>query len=146
MVLGSWALGSTQVMSVKSSGMGLVSLEKRPERAPLPSSTRKDTRNHLQSRRGPHCLCWNHDLGLPVFKTVRNKFLLLISHPRLPCGSDGKESICNVGDPGSIPGLGRSLGEGNGNPLQYSSPENSMDRRTWQATVHGDCKESDTTE
>ena len=43
-------------------------------------------------------------------------------------GSDGKESACNVGDPGSIPGLGRSPGEGTGNPLQYSCLENPMDR------------------
>ena len=47
----------------------------------------------------------------------------------LPGGSDGKESACNVGDPGSIPGSGRSPGEGNGNPLQYSRLENPMDRR-----------------
>ena len=43
----------------------------------------------------------------------------------------GKESACNAGDPGSIPGLGRSSEEGNGNPLQYSCLENSMDRRAW---------------
>ena len=43
-------------------------------------------------------------------------------------GSDGKASACNAGDPGSIPGLGRSPGEGNGNPLQYSCLENPMDR------------------
>ena len=49
---------------------------------------------------------------------------------------DGKESACNAGDPGSIPGLGRSPGEGNGNPLQYSCQENSMDRGTWWVTVH----------
>ena len=54
-----------------------------------------------------------------------------------PGGSDGNESACNAGDLGSIPGLGRSPGEGNGNPLQYSSLENSMDRGAWQATVHG---------
>ena len=52
-------------------------------------------------------------------------------------GSDYKESACNVGDPGSIPGLGRSPGEGNGNPLQYSCLENSMDGGAWQVTVHG---------
>ena len=46
----------------------------------------------------------------------------------LPGGSDGKESACNVGDPGSIPGSGRSPVEGNGNPLQYSCLENPMDR------------------
>ena len=54
-----------------------------------------------------------------------------------PGGSDGKESTCNAGDLGSIPGLGRSPEEGNGYPLQYSCLENSMDRGTWQATVHG---------
>ena len=52
-------------------------------------------------------------------------------------GSDGKVSACNVGDLGSIPGSGRSPGEGNGNPLQYSYLENSMDGGTWWATVHG---------
>ena len=52
-------------------------------------------------------------------------------------GSDGKESACRVGDLGSIPESGRSPGEGNGNPLQYSFLENSMDRGAWQATVHG---------
>ena len=55
-------------------------------------------------------------------------------------GSDGKESSCNEGDLSSIPGLGRSPGEGNGNPFQYSCLENSMDRGTWQATVHGVAK------
>ena len=47
-----------------------------------------------------------------------------------------KESTCNAGDPGLILGLGRSPGEGHGNPLQYSCQENSMDRGAWQATVH----------
>ena len=55
----------------------------------------------------------------------------------LPCGSDGKESACNAGDAGLIPGLGRSPGEESGYPLQYSCLENSMDRGAWQATVHG---------
>ena len=55
----------------------------------------------------------------------------------LPVGSDGKEYACNAGDPGAIPGLGRSPGEGDGYPLQYSCMENSMDRETWQATIHG---------
>ena len=48
-----------------------------------------------------------------------------------------KESACNAGDPGSIPGLGRFSGEGNGNQLQYSGLESSTDRGVWQATVHG---------
>ena len=60
-----------------------------------------------------------------------------------PGGSDGKESSCNAGDLGSIPGLGRSPGEGHGNPLQYSCVENSMDRGAWQATVHGVARLSD---
>ena len=47
-----------------------------------------------------------------------------------PGGSDGKESTCNVGDLGLIPGLGRSPGEGNDNPLQYFCPENAMDKET----------------
>ena len=51
------------------------------------------------------------------------------------CGSDSKVSACNVRDPGSISGEERSPGEGNGNPLQYSCLENSMDRGAWQATV-----------
>ena len=51
-----------------------------------------------------------------------------------------KASACNVGDPGSIPGLGRSPGEGNGNLLQYSCLENSMDGGAWWATVHGVAK------
>ena len=52
-------------------------------------------------------------------------------------GSDGKESVCNVGDPGSIPGSGRSPGEGNGYSLQYSCLENSMDRGVWWAKSMG---------
>ena len=51
--------------------------------------------------------------------------------------SVGKESACSAGDPGLIPGSGRSPGEGNGNPLQYSCLENPMDKGAWQSTVHG---------
>ena len=54
-----------------------------------------------------------------------------------PHSSVGKKSACHAGDPGSIPGLGRSPGEGYRNPLQYSCLENPMDRGAWQATVHG---------
>ena len=54
-----------------------------------------------------------------------------------PHSSVGKESDCNAGDPGSVPGLGRSSGEGNGSPLQYSCLENPMDRGAWWAIVHG---------
>ena len=54
-----------------------------------------------------------------------------------PGGSEGKASACNAGDLGSIPGPGRNPGEGNGNPLQYSFLEDSMDRGAWRATVYG---------
>ena len=60
----------------------------------------------------------------------------------LPRWLSGKESACNAGDVGWIPGLGRSPGEENGNPLQYSCLEDPMDRGAWQATVHGVAKES----
>ena len=53
------------------------------------------------------------------------------TQPGFPGGSDGKVSARNAGDLGSIPGLGRSPGEGNGNPLQYSCLENPMDRGPW---------------
>jgi len=53
-----------------------------------------------------------------------------------PHSSIGKESACSAGDPGSIPGSGKSPGEGNGNLLQYSCLENPMDRGAWRATVH----------
>ena len=86
-----------------------------------------------------------------------SKGLLFISDPRLlsfkffhsvictcpftcvgsPRGLDAKESACNAGDLGSIPGSGRSPGKGNGNPLQYSCLGNPMDRKAWWAIVHG---------
>ena len=62
-----------------------------------------------------------------------------------PGGSDGRESVFSAGDPGSLPGSGRSPGEGNGNPLQCSCLEKSMGREAWRATVHG-VKKSGTTE
>ena len=66
-------------------------------------------------------------------------WLILLSLD-FPGGSDGKASVYNAGDPGSIPGLGRAPREGNGNPLQYYSLENPMDRGAWKATVHGVAK------
>ena len=63
-----------------------------------------------------------------------------------PGDLDGKESACNAGDLGSIPGLGRSPGEGNGYPLQYSCLENSKDRGVWKAIVTWVTKELDRTE
>ena len=74
-----------------------------------------------------------HDCETNILKKISAKYL----HLGFPGGSDGKESACIVRDLGSIPGLGRSPGEGNGNPLQYSCLENSMDGGAWWATVHG---------
>ena len=70
---------------------------------------------------------------LIIYFIYSNVYTLI---PGFPCGPDGKESACNARDSGSIPQLRRSPGEGNGNPLQYSGLENSMDRGDWRATVH----------
>ena len=99
-------------------------------------------------REGTYAYMW----AFPVAQTVKNLPAMqetwvqslgwedpleegMASHSRsllgFPGGSDGKESVCNVGDLGSISGLGRSPGEGNGYPLQYSGLENSMDRGAW---------------
>ena len=64
----------------------------------------------------------------------------------LPVGLDGKESIYNAGDPGSVPGSGRFPGEGTDNPLQNSCLENPMDRGAWQSPIGHEVAESDTTE
>ena len=69
------------------------------------------------------------------------KYLLdVLDRTKLPSGSQVKASASNTGDLGSIPGSGRSPGEGNGNPLQYSCLENPMDGGAWWATVHGVAK------
>ena len=82
-----------------------------------------------------------------MLMTLTSLFTDMVGNtPGFPGGSDGKESARNAGDPGSIPGSGRTPGEGDGNPLQYSCLENSMDRGAWRATVYEGHKESDTTE
>ena len=68
---------------------------------------------------------------------IKKPFRLLPENKGFPHSSVGEESGYNAGDPGSIPGSGRSPGEGNGNPLQCSCLENLMDRGAWQAIVHG---------
>ena len=69
------------------------------------------------------------------FETKKKK--MSMGSMGFPGGSDDKESVSNSGDLGSVSGSGRYPGEGNGNPLQYSCLENSMDRGAWQATVRG---------
>ena len=73
------------------------------------------------------------------WQVVLNYVLPLIDWG-FPGGSEVKASACSAGDLGSIPGSGRSPGEGNGNPLQCSCPENPMDGGAWWATVHGAAK------
>ena len=73
-------------------------------------------------------------------------FLVVSYGYRLPRSSNSKESACDEGDQGLIPGMGSSFGEGNGYPLQYSCLENSTDREAWLGYNLWCCKESDTTE
>ena len=84
--------------------------------------------------------------GLPHSRRILDQLSLLYvyRHMGFPGGSEVKVSACYAGDLGLIPGSGRSPGEGNGNPFQYSCLENPMDRGAWRATVHG-VTESSTT-
>ena len=75
-----------------------------------------------------------HQRHLPP---LRKFCLLTVSSQAFPGDSVSKESACSAGDPGSIPGSGKSSGEGNGKPLQYPCLESPMDRGTWWAAVHG---------
>ena len=72
---------------------------------------------------------------LSVFLHYYLTVIITIALCKVPCSSAGKESACNAEDLGVIPGLGRSPGEGNGNPVQYSCLENSMDRGAWRASI-----------
>ena len=90
-------------------------------------------------------MVWFFDADLNEF-FIYFGYWLLGNSEGFPGGSVGKESACNAGGLGLIPGLGRSPGKRNGNPLQYSCLENSMDRRVCQATVHGVRKQLDMTE
>ena len=90
--------------------------------------------NFIKDRDGIHC---------KKRKTAQKLVQLVIRLGKIvlsPGGSEVKASACNAGDLGSIPGLGRSPGEGNGNPLQYSCLENPMDGEVQWATVHGVAK------
>ena len=80
---------------------------------------------------------WIRTTGLQKLPDQRDCLWNSLALMGFPGGSDGKASSCNGGDLDSIPGWGRSPGEGNGNLLQYSCLENPVDREVWQATVHG---------
>ena len=84
---------------------------------------------------------WNQNI---IKFLVRQKYISFLKYIYFmydfPGGSDSKASACNAGELGSVPGWGRSPGEGNGDPLQYSCLENPMDRGAWWATVHGVAK------
>ena len=94
-------------------------------------------------------LCWMHTLPLqtkgdeaPASVSVVSSgdgepFSICLVMWGFPGGSDGEESVCTAGHPGSIPGSGRPPGEGNGYLVPYSCLENPMDTGTWRATVHG---------
>ena len=79
---------------------------------------------------------WTTNWAPHHLKVKLNFLIYKIRWLGFPGGSDSKESACNGGAWGLTPGLGRSPGEDNGNPLQCSCLENSMDRGTWQAIVH----------
>ena len=72
--------------------------------------------------------------------TEEQSFKIVMRHKAILCSLVGTESACSEGDPGAIPGPGRSPGIGNSNPLQYSCLENPMDGGAWRATVHGVAK------
>ena len=74
----------------------------------------------------------------PILNSSSTIYIALTLYLGFPGGSDSKESACNVGDMGSILGPGRSTGEGNGNPLQYSCQEHSVGRGSWPTAVPGD--------
>ena len=104
-------------------------------RAPPKARTEKNLLAPLQK-------VWKPLLLISVFPNFENieSVIWLFCYPMIPLyqsnGSDGRESTCNAGDWGSIPGLGRSPGEENGNPLQNSCLGNPMDRGAWPATAH----------
>ena len=112
-----------------------------PSWTPLPPPSPSHPSGSSQCTSPEHPVpCIN--LGLAIYFTYDNIHVSMLFFFQLvfnwfPGGSDGKASAYSAGDLGSIPGWGRSLGEGNGNPLQYSCLKNPMDGGAWQATVHG---------
>jgi len=107
-----WSSQASTLRAKKARHRNLLSLQGRQTRA------RRDENHDTESGGGSWDVFWWELLGFPG-------------------GSDSQDSSCNAGNPGLILGSGRSPGEGNGYPLQYSCLENSKDRGVWQATVHG---------
>ena len=97
----------------------------------------KWSKQHVQRAWGRKRVAWGTSAWSQSW--LGRTWVLLARSPS-KMGSEGKASACNAGDPDSIPGAGSSPGEGNGNPLQYSCLENSMDKVAWRATVHGVAK------
>ena len=89
-------------------------------------------------------MCFRNSKKVDHLLDISFLFFNFLNSPKkyqgFPDGSMVKNPPASMGDTGSIPGLGRAPGEGNGNPLQCSCLENPMDRRAWQATVHGVAK------
>ena len=112
-----------------------------------PSQTNKESEWHEHAR-GGHRL-WPETQDKERHRNLqlafRGFFFTVLFHLGFPGGSVVKNLPANAGEVGSIPGSGRSPGEGNGNPLQYSCLENPRDRGAWQATVHGVAEELDMT-
>ena len=101
-------------------------------KSPRATTKTADEGSHVQQRR-PRAAKHTHSHA-----NTSKRLVIFVTD--FPAGSDSKASACHAGDLGSIPGLGRFPGEGNGNSLQHACLENSMDRGAWWATAHGVAK------
>ena len=104
---------------------------------PIPPSIRVLSNESALRMRWPKY--WSFSFSIIPSKSIL-EFFYLLNTMSFPDGSDGKESACNAGDLGLIPGSGRSPGDGNGNPLQFSCLEKPMDRGVWRAIILGVAK------
>ena len=101
----------------------------------------EEEEDYQLSHQGSPCFLWLlENVKIHIWLILCVFWTALARHTDVCIQIYSEESACNSGDLGLIPGLGRSPGEGNGNPLQYSCLENPMDRGSWRATVHGVAK------